>query len=96
MDKVTARKHLGLHWYEAMDEKTHERFWWTQRDENGVCFEIRKKSDVFCLYKCEKFTSKHGSLQETMDEAELSNSRVFHFSALHISNHSNRGQFQAF
>ena len=67
--EVDHKPKTKIYWYQTWDARNHEHFWWTQRDENGVCFEIRKKSDGFWLYKCEKFISKHGALQSAMDEA---------------------------
>lgn len=31
-----------MKWYEYRDIKTGELTWWTQRDRNGNCFEIRR------------------------------------------------------
>ena len=30
-----------IKWYENRDIRSGEIYWWTQRDENGNCFEIR-------------------------------------------------------
>lgn len=33
---------MKIKWYETFDYKTGKKFWWTQRDKEGKCFEIRK------------------------------------------------------
>lgn len=45
-----------MKWYEYFDITTRERKWWTQRDKNGVCFEIRKNqiTHLFHLLVCDE------------------------------------------
>ena len=31
--------------YENYDYRTNKKYWWTQRDENTNCFEIRKSNN---------------------------------------------------
>lgn len=38
-----------IKWYEYYDFKTCERVWYTQRDKNGNCFEIRKLQIPACF-----------------------------------------------
>ena len=58
-----------MKWYRTWDYKTRKDFWWTQRDVNGVCFEIRQENDGMCLYKCDTLISKHNTLQAAMNAA---------------------------
>lgn len=60
-----------MKWYETWDARTHKPYWWTQRDVNGVCFEIHKGDDGMRLYKCGTFISKHATLQNAMDAAQM-------------------------
>ena len=60
---------MELRWYEGQDRRNGERFWWTQRNKNGVCYEIRKVGVQFALRKCGCLEGYHDSLQEAMDAA---------------------------
>lgn len=61
-----------MKWYETWDYKTCKPYWWTQRDQRGICFEIRKNNDKLDLFigEHEKFISKHDTLQSAMDAAK--------------------------
>ena len=61
------RKQGDLRWYETMDERTHSRYWWTQRDKKGVCFEIKQRFAMFKLYRCDTFVGNFFSLQSAMN-----------------------------
>lgn len=59
--------------YETFDIVNQERYWWTQRDKKGRCYEIREKyyindefvkKSVFCLYCCDKFVGYYLSIFE--------------------------------
>ena len=53
-------------WY-----KNKRNYWWTQRDTDGRCAEIRKNDNgKFDLMICEIYKSTHNSLQESIDEAK--------------------------
>lgn len=65
----------ALKWYENYDIKEKSRFWWTQRDENGVCFEIRHRFAMFSLYVCEKYVGRYFSIDQAMKEAEAYKNR---------------------
>ena len=55
--------------YETYDYKTKQKYWWTQRDSEGRCAEIRKNDNgKFELMICEIYKSTHNSLQEAIDE----------------------------
>lgn len=60
-----------MKWYQTWDYKTRKPFWWTQRDERGVCFEIRKNGEHLDLFlgEHEKRISRHNTLQEAMNAA---------------------------
>ncbi len=60
-----------MKWYKNWDYKTHNYFWWTQRDQRGICFEIRKDNINFNLYVCEEFKSSYVSLQAAMNAAAI-------------------------
>lgn len=60
-----------MEFYETYDYKTKRKYWWTQRDADGRCAEIRKNDNgKFELMICEAYKSTHSELQEAMDEAE--------------------------
>lgn len=60
-----------LNWYKTWDYKTRRNYWWTQRDTEGRCAEIRKNDKgKFELLICEIYKSTHNGLQEAMDEAK--------------------------
>ena len=62
---------MTLNWYETYDYGTRRKYWWTQRDANGRCAEIRKNDKgKINLLICETFKSEHNELQEAMDEAK--------------------------
>lgn len=60
-----------MKWYEYRDRRTQQDVWWTQRDANGVCWEIRREpySTAFKLYRCGDFVSPWGTLDEAMKAA---------------------------
>ncbi len=35
--------------YETFDYRTKQNYWWTQRDKNSNCFEIRQSGGKFVL-----------------------------------------------
>ena len=54
-----------MKFYETYDYKTRRKYWWTQRDSEGRCAEIRKNDNgKFELMICEIYKSTHNSLQE--------------------------------
>lgn len=62
-------------WYEMWDYREHRRYWWSSRDENGVCFEIHKRGDKLRLYKVGRndaleSIADHDSLGGAMEAAE--------------------------
>ena len=60
-----------LNWYKTWDYETRRNYWWTQRDAEGRCAEIRKNDNgKFDLLICEIYKSTHNNLQEAMDEAK--------------------------
>lgn len=60
-----------MKFYESYNPYKKIRTWWTQRDKNGRCAEIRKNGNgKFELLICEIYKSTHNSLQEAMDEAK--------------------------
>ena len=62
---------MMLNWNETWDYKARRNYWWTQRDAEGRCAEIRKNdSGNLDLLICEIYKSTHNSLQEAMDEAK--------------------------
>lgn len=62
---------MMLNWYETWDYKTRRNYWWTQRDTNGRCAEIRNNDNgKFNLLICDICKSTHEQLQEAMDEAK--------------------------
>lgn len=53
--------------YETYDYRTKKKYWWTQRDKNNNCFEIRKlDSGKFLLLINEVETEQF----DTFNEAE--------------------------
>ena len=62
---------MMLNWYKTWDYKARRNYWWTHRDIEGRCAEIRKNDNgKFELLICEIYKSTHNSLQEAMDEAK--------------------------
>ena len=62
---------MMLNWNEIWDYKARRNYWWTQRDAEGRCAEIRKNDNGnLDLLICEIYKSTHNSLQEAMDEAK--------------------------
>ena len=60
-----------MKFYETYDYHTKRKYWWTQRDEDGRCAEIRQNDNGgLNLLICDTFKSAHETLQETMDEAK--------------------------
>jgi hypothetical protein len=61
-----------MKWYETFDYNTRKTYWWTQRNEKGICYEIRKENDSFVLYEGEHeiVLSKHRTLQAAIDVAQ--------------------------
>ena len=61
-----------MKWYEYRDRHTQQYVWWTQRDANGVCWEVRHEpgSSTFRLYRCDSYVSCHGTLTEAMEAAK--------------------------
>ena len=60
-----------MKFYETYDYKTKRKYWWTQRDTEGRCAEIRKNDNgEFELLICEIFKSTHTTIQEAMGEAK--------------------------
>lgn len=55
-----------MKWYEYRNPYTGETRWWTQRDKNGNCFEIRKAqaSNQLRLFVNETYKSTHDTLIE--------------------------------
>ena len=60
-----------MKFYETYDYLTKRQYWWTHRDTEGRCAEIRQ-NDNGCLNLliCDTFKSVHKTLQEAMDEAK--------------------------
>lgn len=58
-------------WYDYKDRRNKQDVWWTQRDANGVCWEIRHEpySSTFKLYRCGSYVSSWGTLDEAMKAA---------------------------
>ena len=60
-----------MKFYETYDYKTKRKYWWTQRDSDGRCAEIRKNDNgKFELKICEIYKSTHNSLQDAIYEAK--------------------------
>ena len=57
--------------YKTYDYKTKKYFWWTQRDIEGRCAEIRiNDKGTVDLYICDFYKSTHNTLQEAIDESK--------------------------
>ena len=68
------KEDIAVKWYRTWDARTHTHYWWTQRDENGVCYEIRPAygGTDFVLYKCDaKIKNVFNTLQSAMDAATV-------------------------
>ena len=62
---------MMLNWYKTWDYKTRRNYWWTQRDAEGRCAEIRKNDNgKFDLLICDTCKSTHNELQEAINEAK--------------------------
>ena len=60
-----------MKFYETYDYRTKRKYWWTQRDAQGRCAEIRQNDKGgFNLLICDTFKSEHKTLQKAMDEAK--------------------------
>ena len=60
-----------MKFYETYDYNTKRKYWWTQRDSEGRCAEIRKNDNgKFELMICEIYKSTHNAMQEAMEEAK--------------------------
>lgn len=61
-----------MKWYEYKDRRTQQDVWWTQRDANGVCWEIRhaQGSSFFKLYRCGSYVSSWETLDDAMKAAK--------------------------
>lgn len=63
-----------IEWHESIDSRERARFWWTQRNDDGVCFTIKKGrrrgKTKFFLYKCEVFQVAYDDLHLAMKSAE--------------------------
>lgn len=60
-----------MKFYETYDYNTKKKYWWTQRDEEGRCAEIRRSDKgAFELIICDFYKSSHSTLQEAMDESK--------------------------
>lgn len=58
-----------IKWYEAYNINTKKHYYWTQRDNNGVCFEIRINKDSVSLYICDNFYNKYKTVGEAQKVA---------------------------
>ena len=60
-----------MKFYETSDRHTKRKYWWTPRDAQGKCAEIRQNDNgTLNLLVCGYFKSTHKTLQEAMDEAK--------------------------
>lgn len=60
-----------MKFYKTFDCKTRRDYWWTQRDNEGRCAEIRRNDKgAFELAICDFYKSTHSTLQEAMDESK--------------------------
>ena len=60
-----------MKFYETYDTKSKRKYWWTQRDSEGKCAEIRRNDKgTFDLLICDFYMSTHSTLQEAMVESE--------------------------
>ena len=52
-----------MKFYETYDYHTKRKYWWTQRDEDGRCAEIRQNDNGgLNLLICDTFKSAHETL----------------------------------
>lgn len=60
-----------MKWYNSRDTENGNIYWWTQRDKNGNCFEIRQLflSKRFRLFVNEIKSSDHDSLNDAQKAA---------------------------
>lgn len=62
---------MKIKWYQNRDLRTGEYVYWTQRDANGVCFEIRVSCNKPCrFYICEEFKGNYEKIDEAQKIAE--------------------------
>lgn len=61
-----------MKWYEYRNMETKEMIWWTQRDANGICWEVRRSqgSDDFRLYRCEDHIGNYHNITDAMNAAQ--------------------------
>jgi hypothetical protein len=60
-----------MRFYEDYDYHTKKKHWWTQRDAEGRCADIRRNDNGgFNLLVCDIFKSEHKTLQEAMEESK--------------------------
>lgn len=60
-----------LYFNESYDYNTKKYFWFTQRDENGMCAEIQKNDKgTFDLFICDDYKSTHSNIDEAMNESK--------------------------
>lgn len=60
-----------MKFYETYDYNTKKNYWWTQRDTEGKCAEIRQNNKgAFDLYICDFYKSTHKNLQKAMNESK--------------------------
>lgn len=60
-----------MKFYETYDYHTKKKYWWTQRDIDGRCAEIRQNDKgTLDLLICDFFKSTHKTLQEAMNESK--------------------------
>lgn len=72
---------MKLKFYEVYNPYTKKRYWYTQRDAEGRCAEIRKKDNGdLVLLICDSYKSTHKTLQAAMDESKK-------YVGAHIVNH---------
>ena len=60
-----------IKWYESRETEGGAVYWWTQRDKNGNCYEIRRMSvlNQFRLFVNEIKRSDHNSLADAQRAA---------------------------
>ena len=59
-----------MKWYEYRNPKSGEIKWWTQRDKNGVCFEVREDGGKFRVFACDLLVRTFHELQSAINYAE--------------------------
>lgn len=60
-----------MKFYETFNYQTKKRYWWTQRDVNGRCAEIRQNDKgLLDLYICDFYKSTHKTLQDAINESK--------------------------